>query len=149
MNGVIHGYEIKSESDTLARLHAQTSAYNRALDRVTMVCGSNHLLAVDRMIPHWWGIQVAEMNEGMLRLSPVRTEGDNPDPEPFAQAQLLWRDEALAALEARDLAAGHRSKPRRALWRLLAVHIDAAELGALVRDTLRSRRDWRVALPLA
>jgi hypothetical protein len=149
VNAVLHGYEIKSEHDTLARLPAQSCAYGRALERVTIVCSRRHLEAVTRIVPLWWGIQVAENAQDTVQLREVRGVSDNPNIEPFAQAQLLWRDEALAALEARDLASGIRSKPRRVLWRSLAAELDPRELGEVVRETLRSRQGWRAETPQA
>jgi hypothetical protein len=43
VNGSIHGYEIKSERDTLARLPSQRAVYSRALDYVTVVVADSHL----------------------------------------------------------------------------------------------------------
>src|SRR3954469_15133629 len=56
INGSIHGYEIKSERDTLVRLPAQSDAYSRALEFVTIVAAQNHLHKVVEAIPDWWGI---------------------------------------------------------------------------------------------
>jgi hypothetical protein len=43
----------------------------------------------------------------------VRSAGPNPAPDPRAMAEFLWRDDALALLEARGAARGMRGKPRR------------------------------------
>src|SRR5439155_10222560 len=43
VNGYLHGYEIKSDSDTLDRLPAQVAVYNLVLDRATLVVGERHL----------------------------------------------------------------------------------------------------------
>lgn len=39
LNGVSHGYEIKSAGDTLARLPAQVTAYSAVFDKATLVGG--------------------------------------------------------------------------------------------------------------
>ena len=39
VNGVLHGYEIKSDCDTLRRLPNQVVAYGKVLDRATLVVG--------------------------------------------------------------------------------------------------------------
>ncbi|WP_300554835.1 sce7726 family protein, partial [Desulfovibrio sp.] len=43
INGALHGYEIKSDQDTLDRLPQQILSYSRVLDRVTLVACDNHL----------------------------------------------------------------------------------------------------------
>ncbi len=42
VNAALHGYEIKSERDTLVRLPGQQEGYSRALDFVTVVTAEGH-----------------------------------------------------------------------------------------------------------
>ena len=113
VNGSIHGYEIKSERDTLARLPGQIEIYKRALDFVTVVTEPAHVVKVRDAIPSWWGIWTAVYDkQGELRLDTLRKHRPNPAVVPFALAQLLWREEALDVLEEWGLATGLRSKPR-------------------------------------
>ena len=53
INGKLHGFEIKSEADTLARLQGQISAYNQVFDTMTIICGKNHLDSIIETIPDW------------------------------------------------------------------------------------------------
>lgn len=147
VNGVIHGYEIKSEHDTLARLSGQADVYSRALDFVTIVTGATYAARIAPLIPAWWGIYRAETIDGEVRLNPVREARDNPQQDAFAVAQLLWRDEALAILEEHSLADGVRSKPRRVLWQRLAKDLTPDVLGSAVRDRLKRRERWRGSTP--
>lgn len=145
VNGVIHGYEIKSEHDTLARLAGQVDVYSRALDSVTIVTGATHAERVAQLVPHWWGIMRATDGAAGVRLELIRPACDNPQLELLAQVQLLWRDEALEELEARNLADGVRSKPRRQLWQRLARAVEPDELRGLVRERLKRRVGWRAS----
>ena len=43
VNGYLHGFEIKSDSDTLDRLPSQVTIYNAVLDRATLVVGEKHI----------------------------------------------------------------------------------------------------------
>src|SRR5438105_15140559 len=43
INGVVHGFEIKSDADTLNRLQRQAAAYERVLDLMTLVAPMRHL----------------------------------------------------------------------------------------------------------
>ena len=141
VNGKIHGYEIKSEQDTLARLPSQAEIYNKSLDLVTIVAAPTHAnkITSHAAVPPWWGIWSAVSDGRGVQLEIVREPSENPDIDPFALAQLLWRDEALQALADHDLASGMRSKPRGELWRRLASELTIDELGWIVRDRLKHR----------
>lgn len=144
VNGSIHGYEIKSERDTLARLPGQIDIYNRTLDFVTVVSAPSHVGKIRQIVPRWWGIWTAVANGDGDRLEISRASRPNPNVDQFSLAQLLWREEALEALEGLGLATGIRSKPRRELWKHLASALTLEELGRIVRDRLRARSaDWR------
>ena len=56
VNGFIHGFEIKSERDTLERLPHQVEVYSLVLDRVTLVVAENHAAHAMEVIPDWWGV---------------------------------------------------------------------------------------------
>ncbi len=144
VNGSVHGYEIKSEQDTLARLPGQAQIYNRALDFVTIVTAPAHAKKISEVVPGWWGIWNAAECGQEVRLESSREASHNPHIEPFALAQLLWRGEALQALSENNLATGMRSKPREQLWRRLASELPLEKLGCIVRECLKRRgADWR------
>lgn len=145
VNGTIHGYEIKSENDTLLRLPSQVAVYSRVLDYVTVVTASTHVGNVQRIVPDWWGIWVASSHNGGCAFQEFRRAKVNPGVDPFALVQLLWRDEALQVLVAHGIAGGMRSKSRRALWTRLSTELTLNELGCRVRDCLKNRaKSWRV-----
>lgn len=145
INGRLEGFEIKSEGDSLTRLPRQAQAYGRVFDRLTVVCAERHLDATLALLPEWWGVEVAEQRSGRTRIIRKRAARANPAVDPRAIAQLLWRSEALTALEEMDAARGLRNKPRRNLWSALAEAMPRHQLRALVRDALRARRGWLAA----
>src|SRR5258706_11027427 len=51
VNGILHGFEIKSDRDTLSRLDVQMPAYNSVFDKVTLVVGRTHLVQAFQTIP--------------------------------------------------------------------------------------------------
>lgn len=100
VNGILHGFEIKSERDTLSRLGGQMQVYNSVLDRVTLVTCSRHADAALRTVPRWWGVKVAEVGpRGGIRFQSLQHPRNNPALQSIAIARLLWRDEALMLLE--------------------------------------------------
>lgn len=148
LNGMMIGYELKSERDTLRRLPKQVEWYSKVLDEANIVVAENHLAHALEIVPDWWGYTVAiSEKDGSTRLELAREAMPNPGIDGRTLALLLWRDEALNALEERGLDRGYRSKTRAAMAQRLAMSVPLRELRDLVRETLKARKDWR-ATPL-
>jgi hypothetical protein len=145
INGRLEGFEIKSAGDSLVRLARQAEAYGRVFDRLTIVCAERHVESALALLPTWWGVEVAQSRGDRVRIVRHRAARANPGVDPRSVAELLWRSEALKALEGLKASRGLRSKPRRALWAALADAAEARELRALVREALRARRSWLTA----
>jgi hypothetical protein len=143
VNGTLSGYEVKSDRDTLRRLPMQVEVYSRVLDRAWLVVGERHLAEAQQLVRQWWGVILARPAGDSVVLEPVRRGSWNDDVDALSVAMLLWRDEALAELEARGLASGVRGKPRVVLHGRLVENVPPAELRALVRQRLKTREGWR------
>jgi len=146
VNGQLSGYEIKSASDTLERLDRQQASYSAILDRAWLVTAPQHVAAASKQVPTWWGMLAATQTSGAtVELSVLRPADQNPSQSAFAIAQLLWRDEVIQLLRARNPKARVASKPRPLLWAMLADVYPLLELKDAVRATLKARQHWRVA----
>ncbi|PEJ21564.1 hypothetical protein COE80_25670 [Bacillus pseudomycoides] len=143
VNGIMHGYEIKSESDTLERLPRQIEYYNKVFDRVTIVVAVDYLEHVKKMVPKWWGIISVRNRQGEIKLKKLRQGRANKKIDPFAVSQFLWKDEALEILKEKGLQRGYLSKPKRAILEHLAETIEINELKDLVNLQLKQREGWR------
>lgn len=145
INDRLHGYEIKSDRDSLKRLTEQINIYSSIMDRVTLVVGYRHAYNALKMVPEWWGVRLAEKDEesGAVFLSDARLPTDNPRVDINAIASLLWRDEALDILEEIGESKGVRSKTRTDIYSRLVQVIEPRHLCAMVRRQLKSRKDWR------
>ncbi len=146
INGVMTGYEIKSDRDTLERLPQQMKAYSMVLDFVTIVVGTAHLDKAIKLVPNWWGVMTAKDVSGVVSLEFERQPKKNPNIDPFAVAEFLWREEALEILVERGWERGIKSKPRQVLWQRLVERLELEELQEIVRQTLKSRANWRADL---
>jgi hypothetical protein len=144
VNGALHGFEIKSDQDTLERLPGQVEIYNRALDTISLVFSGRSASDLEKVIPSWWGMLEAKSGP-VVHLEELRPALRNPLTDAYAIAQLLWRDEALEVLSQLGLQAGCGSKPRNYLWAKLAANLALDDLRDRVRETLRERVDWRPA----
>lgn len=151
INGNMHGFEIKSDRDTLARLPEQIEAYNAVFDKVTLVVGSTHLVEAFRTVPEWWGIETAHIGaDGLVFFNPIREPRDNMQQDNLSIARLLWRKEALDLLESKGKADGMRSKSRELIYARIAESIEKEPLKEYVRSVLQySRQDWRLGVQLA
>lgn len=150
INGLMHGYELKSKSDNLLRLPQQVTFYSSIMDKATLVVSECHANQATCLLPEWWGIKVAtEGARKAVHLETVRSNKINNDIDKVSLCMLLWKDEMLNALESYGMLRGLKSKPRRYLWNVLAEVASTDELRGLVRQTLKGRTAWRVdQLPL-
>jgi hypothetical protein len=144
INGVLKGYEIKSDRDTLARLECQAETYNKVFDTVTVVAASRHIENIERIVPEWWGIQAVARNaDSILQLIRVRDESGNYQIDPTALVQLLWRDEVMLLLRDVPITMNLERKPREFLWQTLVESVPLIDLKMQVRECLRNRKSWR------
>lgn len=146
INGIMHGYEIKSDRDTLERLPEQMREYNNVFDKMTLVVGNRHLSDAINLIPEWWGIIVAKQEAETVSFYTIREAAINREQKKSFIAQLLWREEALQILEEQNEAHGLRSKTRDVIYEKLAHVTDTETLKKRVMDTLlvsSSRAGWR------
>lgn len=150
VNGEMHGYEIKSDADTLDRLEGQVALYSAVLDRATLVVGRKHAEKAVAMLPEWWGIQIAEPDSaGSVAFTPLRSATRNSSIDSVALAELLWHAEAAALLRARGEPEALLRKPRAVLYRRLAETVPVDELRGLIRQQLKARAGWRGQIPLS
>lgn len=141
VNGALHGYEIKSDRDTLARLPAQIDLYSKVLDYSTIVCGARYVDKIRDIVPPGWGIiEVSAGEAGEITIARRRRARRSGMCDPIAIAQLLWRDEAAAALAAR----GERVLRRETRWNLWdrLAQWPLPELQLTVRTQLKVRPRW-------
>lgn len=148
VNGMMHGYEIKSDQDTLQRLPEQIEIFNAVFDKITLVVGKSHLYAAVNMLPDWWGIIVAKNINGRLSFNRIREDDTNYEQNSLSIARLLWREEALGILEEAGAAKGLYSKPRNFIYQRLSAVLDHRALREKVRETLFVRAAWRPDAPL-
>lgn len=146
VNHQLHGYEIKSDLDSLRRLPDQIRAYSRVMDRVTLIVGYKHAYDALQIVPEWWGVRLAEKKKqsDIVVLSDARPSRNNPNIDLNAVAALLWRSEALAILDDIGAANGVRSKRRSEIYNRLVSLVDPDSLRSIIRQTLKSRQGWRV-----
>ena len=140
----LHGFEIKSRVDTMARWPDQICYYQEVFERVTIVIGVNHLTKALQEIPTWCGLMLASKVGDKVSIEPFRDCTENPHRDRLSLAQLLWRDEAVATLERHGYAKGVKSKTRPIIWDRVANSLSLDDIGSEVRAALKARGEtWR------
>jgi hypothetical protein len=147
INGVLHAYEIKSDSDSLDRLPSQMGAYQGVFEYVTLVCGRRLLERARAEIPKWWGLQKAEFRDGLVAIREVRAAKPNPSQNPLAVAKMLWKTEALVVLRR----FGHKGITSKQtadeVWAAVAAYVPIADLTNEVRQAIKARGGSGFAKP--
>lgn len=144
INGHIRGLEIKAEADTLDRLPHQVAAYGEVVDKASLIVAPRHLGAAMTIIPDWWGVVVVDRGRHSgVNFKRIRPERINRSVEPLILARLLWRPEVQAILRALDVPERDLRAPRELLYQRLVRELPLRKLARAVRETLKSRLDWR------
>jgi hypothetical protein len=146
VNGSLHGYEIKSDLDSLHRLQSQSNIYCKVLDYATLVVGSRLLEDALLLVPDWWGVLQAVPAECGLEFHTIRHAKQNPSRDPRALVELLWFEEAITLLERIGEARGVRGKPRRVLWDRICERVQVEVIAETVRTALKARPRASVVL---
>lgn len=142
INGSIHGYEIKSASDTLQRLPSQIEAYTKVFDYLSIVTEDKYHKRILRFIPSWVGLIICKETKGVRTIKSVRKPKLNRKKQSFFLAKLLWRDELISILEEYQIP--FRKKDRNwLLCETLSSYLDINTISLLIRDKLKSRDDWK------
>jgi len=146
VNGIIHGYELKSDVDSLDRLPWQVEIYGKVFEQITLIVGKKHLQRAIEIIPEWWGIKVAKFlspDSERVLFYEIREARENSCQDDLSIAGLLWREEALSILEDLEEAEGVRSKTRNEIYKRLVAVLDPSDLRTRVRKQLCVRKGWR------
>jgi hypothetical protein len=138
------GFEIKTHRDNLGRLQRQAGAYARIFDRCTVVAAPRHVAPIVELLPEWWGIITVDVGESVTftQLRPARR---NSSIDVETLVRLLWRDEALCALQALGADPG-AGATRGRMWRQLLESTTAARLRSIVRRALLGRDPARARI---
>ena len=147
VNGLLHGYEIKSDRDSLRRLAIQVDYYSRVLDQATLVVGQRHIEKTLSMVPLWWEIMLVDTGPAGIHFRTIRQGQTNPTRDPRSLVELIWLENAVALLEQRGVARGMRGKPRSMVWDRVCEYFGLEEIAESVRYQLKAKAVLRDPVP--
>lgn len=139
VNGELHGYEIKSDRDSLRRLDHQVQVYGQTLDRASVVVGEKFASRAEGLVPSWWGVGVARRVGRRVSISWLRRGDQNPERSARSVVQLLWRDDAVQFLRERHALNGLSNAARKYMWERICELYSLDEIAERVRERLKVR----------
>jgi hypothetical protein len=139
VNGSFHGFEIKSDVDTLRRLPLQRDSYNALFDQITLVVVSRHVKKALTIIPEWWGVAIANRLDRHVDIEWSRLPSENPSTNPDTVVRLLWRDEVERIILDVGLCSTTSKYYVYELTSLLTANVSADFLRSAVRSALKRR----------
>jgi len=145
---VAHCYEIKGETDVIARIDRQGAFYDRAFQRVTLVTTENHLSSAMRLAPAYWGIMLAENSARELpTLRYIRKATNSPRYDKQVALLTLWRSELLKMLSIEETSVQKMS--RSTLTQQIAETQPLRDISTMIGQHLVNRQvsnGWSVAI---
>lgn len=135
----LHGFEFKSDGDTLNRIYHQMHYYNLAFERLTLIVGYSHLYEAIEIVPQWWGIVVVEQTVGgSVTFDSIRKSLANPKLSSCSVLSLLTKYEISKLAEDIGLKVISTASFDR-LVREVSSFVTACQLIELVKSSLVSR----------
>lgn len=145
INGALHGYEIKSASDTLNRLPSQIEAYSKVFDYLSVVTEDRYKHKLVEILPKWIGVIVCYSKNGENHIKCIRKPKLNKNQVGFYVAKLLWKEELIQCLTEYQIP--FKSKDRTwILCEILEKHLDKETLLKIVREKLKNRQNWKTEI---
>ncbi|KZN96481.1 hypothetical protein AZI98_08595 [Aeribacillus pallidus] len=142
INGILHGYEIKSESDTLTRLPRQMDYYNRLFERMTIVVDKKYFEEVKELVPHWWGIILVNKTNTGVRLVQKRKGRKVASQDKELLLNLLWKKELEGFVDFLGYPKSMKKLRKGLLFELILKECDIKTIREYVYSTLKNREPW-------
>ncbi|HFD1717823.1 TPA: sce7726 family protein [Enterococcus faecium] len=144
VNGIMKGFEIKSDVDSLVRLTKQIEKYDATFDKCTIVVGKKYKEKIEEKVPEHWGIIFAYRNRlGGVSLKNIRSASFNKNVTERALLDLIWSNEIKSFLKKNEIR-GYSNKNKFQLVELIEKNFSLPAVKSFARETLKNRQDWRV-----
>lgn len=137
VNGIIHGYEIKSDVDTLNRLPRQISYYDKLFQRMTIVSTGKYYEQIMQMVPSWWGIKIVSKDN--LRLITKRKGRYRNQQDKEILLKLLWKKDLEDLVDYVNLPKFYKKYRKNKLLNIFMQEVDLKTAQDFVYSTLKKR----------
>lgn len=138
VNGIMHGYEIKSESDNLSRLPRQVEYYNKLFERMTIVTCSKYLDEILEIIPSWWGVSIVSQKKD--RLISKRKGRLTSSQDKHLLLKLLWKNDLENLVDHLGLPKKYKRMRKNKLISLFMEEAEVSTIRPFVYSVLKERK---------
>lgn len=150
-DGVLCGFEIKSEADDLKKLKKQARRYRRYFEQLYLVAAERHVQAAMEMLPRYWGIWVVRPSASGVHIvrkaAPARTARTNTHQKAAPLAELMWKAELIDVLSAHAPSSSLEALTWPELTRIFVERHSVREIEHYVFEALHARKQaQRVSL---
>jgi len=139
VNGILHGFEIKSEADTLERLPHQMKYYNRLFERMTIVIDQRFLDSVKEIVPSWWGIQVVKRKKDGIVLVNKRKGRRQTSQDKDLLLKLLWKEDLERFIDYLSYPKKLKLLRKKEICNLILREVNIKTIRLFVYETLKRR----------
>jgi hypothetical protein len=139
VNGILHGYEIKSESDNLKRLPKQMEYYNRLFERMTLVIDLKYYEEAKQIIPDWWGIKVVVKNANGFSLVTKRKGRHKRTQDKELLLKLLWKEDLERLIDFIGYPKSFKSLRKNQLLKIFVEKVKLENVREFVYNVLKRR----------
>jgi hypothetical protein len=144
INGVLAGFEIKSELDTLSRLPRQIASFSCVFERATLVTTARHAVKARTILPDWWGIIVVDEKATFRRQKRGRC---NTNVSSGHALHLLNREELFALADMNKCTVSRKLRKAAAV-EAIAHEVKRPAVMQGVREALKGRLSQQILKPL-
>lgn len=137
INGILHGYELKSESDNLKRLPRQVEYYNRLFERMTIVVDTKYINDVKNIVPSWWGIVTIKKNKNGLRQIRKGRKVSYQNEETLLN--LLWKEDLNTLVDVLGYPKNFKLKRKHELYQIFIADNRKDIIKKYIYDVLKKR----------
>ncbi|WP_339217909.1 sce7726 family protein [Ornithinibacillus sp. FSL M8-0202] len=141
IKGIIHGFEIKSDYDTLDRLPRQMEYYNKLFQRMTIVSSRKYYKEICEMVPKWWGIKV--ISSDGTRLIEKRKGRKQTSQDKDVLLGLLWKKDLEDLIDVLGYPKSMKKLKKHQLLEIFSKEADVNIIQQHVYFSLKTRQNWR------
>lgn len=141
VNGMIHGYEIKSDFDTLERLPRQITYYNKLFERMTIISSRKFYQQICELVPKWWGVKVISYDG--TRLIEKRKGRKQTTQDKDCLLRLLWKKELEDFIDVIGYPKRMKKLKKHQLLEIFSEEADVSTIQQHVYKSLKNRENWR------
>jgi hypothetical protein len=141
INGESYAYEIKTELDSLEKLHKQVEDYSKAFEHIFIIVHPKHLQKAIDMIPSFCGIKTYYLDGLKCCFKLIRPSEVSPNLDCRIQLMFLASKDLENMIKEHSIKAP-RKRPEREAW--LLENCDAKEINRLFKISVKKKygRNW-------